>query len=375
MLKKRISVIALVLTVFYWVTVAKAGLAGTPDVTAHAAILIEAVSGRVLYEKNANVQKPPASTTKIATAILALEMGKPQEEAKVSLRAASVGGSSLYLSPGEELYLIDLIKGALVKSGNDAAVTIAEHVAGSEALFSYCLNQKVRLVGGWQTNFVNPHGMPREEHYSSARDLALLARYALQNPAFAEIVRMREITIPCQDGQWVRTLTNTNKLLEKYPWADGVKTGTTIAAGACLVGSATKNGHHLITVVLHSGDRFSDTINLLEYGFQNYYIEEITPGQVVSQLRVSGGKDDQVKAVTALCDAVVVPVDAQSLICRRLQLPEKVNAPVKKGEQIGILQVFCQEEKLACLSLVADRDIAATTIKDHCQVIFSRVIR
>lgn len=237
-------------------------------VNADAAVLMEVETGKVLYEKNAYKRRAPASTTKIMTAILALELGRPEEIVTVSKKAAAVGEASIHLDPGEKVTLYELITGALVKSGNDACVAISEQIAGDEMQFVNMMNKKAVSLGALNTHFVNTNGLPNQGHYSCAYDLALMARYSMQNPEFASITRLKETEIHFLEPDVFMNLRNTNKLLWNYPLADGVKTGTTTAAGKCLVASATKNGQKLVAVVLASSDRFGEAQKLLEWGFE-----------------------------------------------------------------------------------------------------------
>ncbi|QGG48229.1 D-alanyl-D-alanine carboxypeptidase family protein [Heliorestis convoluta] len=237
-----------------------------PSVTADAVILIDADTGEILYERASMEPRPPASTTKIVTAILGYEMGDPEEETIVSQRAGTTGEASIHLFPGEKVTLGDLLTGALIRSGNDACVAIAEHLAGSEEFFTLWMTTKARLLGARSSQFYNPHGLPHKKHHSSAYDLAVIAYYAIQNPSFAATVKQKYGHLDHREG-WPREIRSTNRLLWNYPYADGIKTGTTRAAGACLVASATKEDRHLIAVVLHSDDRVGDTMRLFEYGF------------------------------------------------------------------------------------------------------------
>ncbi|MGB9826330.1 MAG: D-alanyl-D-alanine carboxypeptidase family protein, partial [Desulfofundulus sp.] len=208
-----------------------------PRVTADAAVLMDATTGQVLYAKNAHQPRPPASTTKILTALLAIEGGKLDQVVTVSPGAAAVGESSMHLFPGQHLTLEQLLYGALLRSGNDACVAIAEHIAGSEANFVLLMNQKARQLGARDSHFCNPHGLPARGHLSSAYDLALLTRYALKNPTFKSLVSTRYHGFSTPPwGEY--HLHNTNRLLWSYQGADGVKTGTTSEAGMCLVASA-----------------------------------------------------------------------------------------------------------------------------------------
>ncbi|WP_170292081.1 D-alanyl-D-alanine carboxypeptidase family protein [Heliobacterium mobile] len=237
-----------------------------PHVSAVAAVLLDGESGTVLYERNAYQARPPASTTKIVTAILGFEYGDVQDEVVVSDKAGNTGEASINLYPGERVALGDLLTGALVRSGNDACVSISEHVAGSEEFFTLWMTAKSRVLGGRSSQFYNTNGLPHKKHWTSAYDLAVIARHAMKNPQFSATVKQKNAFLNNRDG-WPKKISNTNALLWSYPFADGVKTGTTDAAGQCLVASATKNNRQLIAVVLRSNDRFGDCMRLFEYGF------------------------------------------------------------------------------------------------------------
>ena len=192
------------------------------SVTAGSALLMDVESGDVLFEKNGYEKRPPASTTKMLTAILGLELGHPGEIVTVSSKAAAVGQATLHLDPGEKIMLYELITGALLHSGNDACVAIGEHIAGSEEKFVELMNTKAKLIGAVNTHFINTNGLPNKDHYSTAYDLALIARYGLKNPSFASITRQKETEIRFLEPDVMMDLRNTNKLLWSYPYADGV---------------------------------------------------------------------------------------------------------------------------------------------------------
>ena len=197
------------------------------SVSAASAVLMDVKTGDVLFGKRADTRRPPASTTKIMTAILGLELGRSDEVVTVSQKAAAVGEATLHLDPGEKITLYELITGALVRSGNDACVAIAEHIMGSEEEFVKLMNKKALTLGAQNTNFENTNGLPRKDHYSTAKDLALMARHGLQIPQFASITRQKETEIHFLEPDVFMDLRNTNKLLWNYPYANGVKTGTT----------------------------------------------------------------------------------------------------------------------------------------------------
>jgi len=238
-----------------------------PSISAGSAVLIDADTGKLLYEQSAWELRPPASTTKIITAILAIEHGNLNEAVEISPNAANTGEASIGLKPGEKLTMYNLLHGALLKSGNDACVAIAEHIAPSEEEFVGLMNLKARSLGAFDTTFFNTNGLPHTDHLTTAYDLAIITRYALNNKIFSEIVRKKDYTL-----QWEtpparrRYISNTNKLLWTYPPATGVKTGTTDSAGKCLVASAHEPGRSVIAVLLNSPRRFADARELLEYG-------------------------------------------------------------------------------------------------------------
>ncbi|MBC7325053.1 MAG: D-alanyl-D-alanine carboxypeptidase, partial [Moorella sp. (in: Bacteria)] len=256
---------------------------------------------------------------KILTAILALELGRLDAPVKVSKYAATTPGASIYLTPGEVLPLGDLIKGALINSGNDASVAIAESLAGTEEDFAWLMNRKARQLGAYQTHFRNPHGLPDPGHYTTAYDLAVITRYALNNPTFRRIVATREDQMAGPDG--LRYLYNTNRLLGTYPGADGVKTGTTDAAGQCLVASATREGRQLIAVVLGSDDRYRDTRALLDYGFENFYTENARAGEAVARVYVRNGEATSVPVAPVMTVGYTVTMDKAGLLEKRVLLP------------------------------------------------------
>lgn len=238
-----------------------------PSIRAAAAVLMDFQSGKMLFSKNLYTVRPPASTTKIMTAVLAIEKGKLEDFIWVGPRAAGKRGSSMHLSRGERRTLEELLYGLLLPSGNDAAVAIAEHIAGSEWQFARMMTEKARQIGLKNTGFQNASGLPAYGHYTTAYDLAVLTRYALKNPVFARIVGTKTKTVPGPGKGRTRRLKNNNRLLWNYKYATGVKTGYTRNAGSCLVASATKNGATLIAVILRSTNRYPEAEKLFEYGF------------------------------------------------------------------------------------------------------------
>lgn len=350
---------------FMWLLTCVAMGASLPKINAQGAILLDAKTGQVIFGKNMHTRYAPASTTKIMTAILAIESGRLNDTVKISIHAASTPGSSMHLYAGQILTLRELVTGLLLRSGNDAAVAIAEYLAGSVDSFADIMNQKAEIIGAHNTHFVNPHGLSRPGHYSTAFDLAWIARYALKNPVFAEIVNTKETTIEWQDrrghGQ-DRNLRNTNKLLWMLEEADGVKTGTTNAAGPCLVSSATKGNHKLVAVVLHDHNRWNDSMQLLRYGFDAYELFEYAEeGEVMSSIPVEDGLVPGVDVLVASTAALLVETAKYGSIKTEVDLPEKIKAPVYQGQKIGEIVFYCGERAVKTVDLVAAKDIGELT--------------
>lgn len=245
---------------------------GELSVSARSAILMEQETGRVLYEKNPHEKRRVASITKIMTAIIAIESGKLEETVTVSERATRTEGSSIYLKPGEKIKLKHLVYGLMLRSGNDAAVAIAEYVGGSVEGFVFLMNQKSAEIGMKNTNFANPHGLDdSDDHYSTAYDMAILTKYAMENETFREISGTKVYRAPNPGEKWDRVWKNKNRLLtEFYKYSTGGKTGYTKKAGRTLVSTASKNGMDLIAVTIYAPDDWNDHVNMFETAYKKY---------------------------------------------------------------------------------------------------------
>lgn len=330
---------------------------GLPRISADAAVLMDAVTGDVLLDKQAHKRRPPASTTKIMTAILGLELGRPDEIVTVSSKAAAVGESTIHLDPGEKAVLYELITGALIKSGNDACVAIGEQIAGSEERFVRMMNQKALFLGAKDTHFENTNGLPNKNHYSTAYDLALIARYGLSLPSFSSITRQKETEIHFLEPDFMMDLRNTNKLLWNYPYADGVKTGTTNAAGKCLVASATKNGRQLIAVVLHAPDRFGDAQRMLEWGFnQTETVSVVKAGEPVAEFPMDNSEPLKALAEQSL-DVSIAKSDQPKIEKKIIWI--KSSLPIQAGEELGTFEVWLNGKKINSVPLLAEREVKA----------------
>ncbi|ULT55526.1 D-alanyl-D-alanine carboxypeptidase [Neobacillus drentensis] len=292
-------------------------------VNAASAVLIEQKSGRVLFEKDAHTKRRIASITKIMTAILAIESGKMNQYVKVSEQATRAEGSSVYLKPGEKIKLNDLVYGLMLRSGNDTAVAIAEYVGGSVDGFAYLMNQKAREIGMYDTHFANPHGLDdHENHYSTAYDMAILMRYAMQNKTFQKISGTKVYRAPNPTEDWDRVWKNKNRLLTKYKFATGGKTGYTKRAKRTLVTTATKGDMNLIAVTLNDPDDWNDHISMYENGFKDFDMAE-----VLTKGKVDISKNKLYKGHLFLKKSIVYPVTSKEM--DQFSIKYKVEKPRK----------------------------------------------
>jgi D-alanyl-D-alanine carboxypeptidase (penicillin-binding protein 5/6) len=315
----------------------RATLSQDLPVTAKSALLADAETGEILWQRNPDLRCYPASLTKIMTAVLVLERGNLEDWVTVPKEAAFTGESSMALKEGERVQLKDLLNAILVRSANDACVAAAIHLAGSVEKFVEWMNEKAKELGMTNTHFVNPHGLHHPQHFTTARDLLTLTRYALQNPTFRSIVSQREIIIAPTNKSALRRYRNRNKLLELYPGCDGVKTGYTIPAGKCLVASATRNGWQLIAIVLGSQDHFADCATLLDYGFNNFVrLILAEKGEKVALLHVPDGNPEWLWATATDSVKVIVPKAKIGRIRSRL-VQENLRLPIRAGETVGEL--------------------------------------
>ena len=304
-------------------------------VSAEKAIVLDAVTGRVIYEKNADQQSLIASTTKIMTALIICEQCNVLDRMRIPKEAVGIEGSSMYLKEGEILTIQELLYGLMLSSGNDAAVALAIYCGGTVEGFAELMNDKAHLLGLKNTHFENPNGLDSPGHYSTARDLAVLAAYAMENPIFRKTVSAKTVTVGS------RYLRNHNKLLWQVPGADGVKTGYTKAAGRILVSSATRDGRRLICVTLNDPNDWADHSALLEEGFSRYRVQRIvTAGDCVEVLEVESGQDAKVEVLAAAdFDYALAPEERPVLA---LPGPGFVYSPVTEGADAGYAYVLIE---------------------------------
>ncbi len=342
--------------------------------TAKSAILIDFATGEVLYEKNADERLAPASMTKIGSMLLimeAIDSGKLSldDEVTISEEAASMGGSQIFLEAGEVYKVHDLLKGIAIASGNDAVVALAEKVAGSQGEFVDRMNERFKELGASNTNFVNAHGLDAEEHYSTARDMATIARELLKHEKILEYTSIYEEYLEKNDGTktW---LVNTNKLVRFYDGVDGLKTGFTESAGYCLTATAKKDNFRLISVVMgedSSENRSSDTVKLLNYGFNTYKINTIkTTDEILGKVRVEGGKVNQAEIVL-LNDATELLKNTADVSNYEFNLKVKtIKAPVKKGDIVGTAEIIDNNGNIIDeVDVTVKEDIKKATLLDY----------
>ena len=329
------------------------------DVSARSAILYEPSSGKVIYEKNSREMLPMASTTKIMTAIVAIENSDCAKIVSVSEDAVGIEGSSIYLYPGEKLSMSDLIYALMLESANDAATAIAIEIAGSVDAFAELMNRKAKELGLENTSFSNPHGLDEEGHYTTAYDLARLAGYALQNEQFKEIVSTYKRVIPMLDGEGSRLLLNHNKLLKRYDGAIGVKTGYTKKSGRCLVSSAERDGMSLIAVTLNAPSDWEDHEKMLDLGFSMYKkIVLCEPGSERISVPCVGSADKNEVTVTNKSELSVVMRSDESDITQIVELKRFCFAPISEGEVLGKVCYYSNGVLLGESELVADFGVA-----------------
>ncbi len=335
--------------------------AAMPDVTMAAGALVTQ-DGRILWSRRVSDRRAMASITKIMTAVVALEHSKPTDLVTIPDDSVSVGESTAFLRAGEKLPMHEVLEGLMVKSGNDAAVAIAEHVADNEDEFVKLMNAKAVELGLKRTHFTNPHGLDEQGHYSSAADLAILARYAMTKPEFRAIVG--EKTAEIGSGARSETLHSTNLLLGNYQGANGIKTGWTNKAGYCVIDSANRDGVELYAVVLGTtGElkRFRDARELLDFGFAHYRPQRlVSAGTVIGQAPVTEYLDVTVPAAVSENTTVTV-FDLQGPITRTVTMSE-VEAPVKTGQRVGVVTFTQRGQVIASVPLVATHDVPDPTL-------------
>ena len=328
--------------------------------SAKSAILIEASSGDIIYEKNAHEKMPMASTTKIMTAIVALEHGNLNDTVTVSNESCGVEGSSIYLTPGETLTLEDLLYALMLESANDAAAAIAYHISGGIEEFANMMNDTAERIGVNNTHFTNPHGLDNEAHYTTASDLARITAYALKNEDFRKIVSTYKKQIPLRGDEGVRVLLNHNKLLRISDDVIGVKTGFTKHSGRCLVSAAERDGVCLIAVTLSDPNDWRDHTDLHEMGFSLYSCVSLaTPGEFCVQIPCPGAPDGYLEAKNT--DSLTKCVKNGSSIHHLVEADRMVFPPICEGETLGKVSFYSDDTLIGEVPLFASFSVEEPT--------------
>lgn len=354
---KRLA--AVMLAAFLLIPAVPAEASGPPGLSAASTILVDGESGRVLFEQNAHEERAIASITKLMTALVAAESAASlEEEVTILPEWTGIEGSSIYLRAGEVVSLETLLYGLLMASGNDAAVAVAGHCAGTVDAFVEQMNAKAAELGMEQTHFTNPNGLSEEGHYSTAYDMALLARACLRNETVAKIVATKSITFG------TRTFTNHNKLLWRYEGCTGMKTGYTEQAGRTLVSSAQRDGQTLIAVTLCAPNDWADHAALFDYGFETFSENVLcTAGKEFRSVPVQGGLVPFVSAVTA--QELCFPLAEEEQVRAQVALPACVEAPVEVGTVLGKLSFYQGETLVGETDLLAGASVRRDVVQSH----------
>ena len=330
---------------------------GAPGVAAVSAVLMDAESGRVLYEKNAHERLPIASTTKMMTALVIREQLGLKDKVVVSPEAASIGEQEIWLEPGETLTVKDLLYALLIQSANDAAYALAQYTTGSVQSFAKLMNKQAEKLGLRDSHFTNPHGLDEPGHYSSAYDLAVIGKNLLKDHILAKIVATRKYDIKWPGHPYPRTALNHNEILDKYPGATGIKTGYTLKAGWCLVASANREGKSLIAVVLNSGQRAVDASSLFDYGFASTVrVVLARNGELLDRTRVSAYPRRYVPVIPEREIAALSIKGAGDVFQVKTGILKAVPGSVKKGTPLGKLECSLNEKSIYTERAVAERD-------------------
>lgn len=332
------------------------------ELEAEGVVLMDAGSGQVLYEENPNERLKIASVTKVMTMLLIMEAMKSgkitlEDTVIASEHACSMGGSQIYLEPGEQMSVDDMLKAIAVASANDASVAMAEHIMGSHDAFVQAMNKRAKALGMENTNFINSSGLDGENQYSSALDVAIMSRELMKHELIYPYLKIWMDNL--RDGEF--GLANTNKLIRFYQGATGIKTGSTNEAKYCLASSAIRDNLSLIAVVLGSPTsqiRFNNATKLLDYGFANYAVVQGTQkGEPFGTVPISKGEVDNVEIVAESDFERLVTKDKKGSLEVTPQLPEQVIAPIKKGDKVGELHIYIEEKKVGTVNLVAKDNV------------------
>jgi D-alanyl-D-alanine carboxypeptidase (penicillin-binding protein 5/6) len=335
-----------------------------PEISGPTAVLMEFSNGQVLYDKNMHKRMYPASTTKTLTAIIAIQKGNLDDIVTANDDVTKIDGNSMYLVPGEQLTLRQLLYAMLLESDNDAAVAIADHIGGNIKDFAEMMNQKAKEIGAKDSHFVNPNGLPDNNHYSTPYDMALIARYAMQNDIFRQIVSTVHYQIPPTNKyNKARDLWISNKLIKPtnfhYDGADGVKTGYTVVAKQVLIASATRNSHRLISVIM--GDEgtniWSDTIKLLNYGFDNFNLVKKNDNNEIITYATIGKVNFKVPLIAKEPFYYIVKKGEENNVKSEIVLNKQLKTPIEKGSALGYIKYSLNGSEIGRVPLLSGENV------------------
>lgn len=358
-MKKFVTIILITLILINSAPIVSFAETEPPSIIAETGIVIDVKTGQVLYDKNMNDQRYPASCTKVMTALLTLENLDLDKTVTIDAETPFTEGSRVYLLEGEKVTVEQLLYALLLESANDAAVALGKEIAGNIPDFADMMNQRAKELGAKNTHFVTPNGLHDDNHVTTAYDLAMIAKAAMKNEKFRELVTTYRYIIPATNMQDTRYLYNTNRLIydehtkvlvngvqrvAKYEGATGIKTGYTSEAGGCLIAGAKRGNTELISVVMKSTDegRFADSIALLDYAFANYKsVKAMDAGTILGEIPVKHGTDRKVEVVAAETGYATLPIEAsESSLETKIVLDDKVEAPVAKGQKVGVVEIY-----------------------------------
>jgi D-alanyl-D-alanine carboxypeptidase (penicillin-binding protein 5/6) len=347
----------IMLTLAYVFIIATGKICAAPIVYSNNYCLMAGSTGQVILSKNLDEVRPIASTTKMMTAILVIEYADLEEIAVVSSNADRTPEYTIGLRTGQEISVFELLKVSLIKSSNDAAVVLAEHIAGDESFFAHLMSKKAFLIGAVNTHFKNASGLPADDHYSTAYDLCQIGRYLLKNSILSELVATQKTEFNHPGYRRPLTISNTNGLLIEYKGADGIKTGTTNASGKCLVAAATRNKQQFIAVVLKSGDRKGDCKRLLDYAFnQSVLVKYIDKNEPFKELKIYNGESPYASIFPAT-DLFLVQGKESPDIQKKVNCNYLLEAPVARGQKVGSVEIYADGKLINIIDLVCGHNI------------------
>jgi len=352
----RIMILIILLLLIFFVHL-PADVYAQPYTVSGYTCLLDADTGQVISSNNADERRPVASTTKIMTAVLTVEYADLDEIAVISQKADKTPEYTIGLIEGQEVSIAELLKAALLRSSNDAAAALAEHVAGNERFFGYLMSKKAFLLGAENTYFTNASGLPDEEHVSTAYDLTIMGRYLLSKEYINQLVAAKTIEFKHPGYNEKLIISNTNALLGSYAGANGIKTGTTNAAGKCLVASASRDGRQLVCAALNSGDRNGDCTRMLNYGFNGVTLDKVVDSSMAfKEIKIYNGSKDYLEVYPDEDLCLWIGEDNPE-VKKRVKMNYKPEPPIETGQELGVLQVYADGKLIKSIKLISKENL------------------